>query len=163
MPYKNKRDKQIHNERYHAERLGISGTYVTLGNLKYPKYLDRVDPPYLSKTLKIGRKRVREFKTILPQEYSAVEGYEIELNRVEEKEIDVTIKKNGKPDTVIELTNYKKDSYISDKDAKRYLNEFNKHECKKILVVSYPQNLSGKWQSIFNQKGIEIRVMGYQA
>ena len=78
--------------------------------------------------------------------------------------MDVKIWKNGKLHTVMELTNYKKTSYLSKETAKRYKKSLNRHKnVKKMLIISYPSNISKKLRKEFQKNDIEIKEMGYQA
>jgi hypothetical protein len=125
-------------------------------------YLDEPDPSNLSLTYKIGRRRLREFKSVLLLEFPYQDGYHIWMNRVEGKGIDIKVWKNGQLVVVMELTNYGRNSVINDKTVKRYLDSFAKYECKKILVVSYNQNISAKNEKQLIMQGIDLTVVGHQ-
>lgn len=90
--------------------------------MQYPSYLDDPNPNLSHDSLAIGRRRVREYKNILLKQYSASMGYEVWINRVEGRGVDVKIKRNGIMDTVIELTNYSSSSYLSPKTKQTHCN-----------------------------------------
>ena len=163
MPFKNPKEKQQYNRNYHKKMLGKRGAYNTLCNVTYPIILDATEPLCTKNSFQIGRRRVREFKDLLPKEYPEGEGYKIWINRVEGRGIDVKIRRYGKTHTVMELTNYQKTSYLSRKTADRYLKTFRRYShANRILVVSFDENVAN-CRSDFVRIGVKIRVMNYQS
>jgi hypothetical protein len=128
------------------------------------------DLPVVITSWEVGLLRVNEWIPILKDAYPPSKGYSVYINPVYGVGVDVLVKKNGMPYTVIELTNYNKKSYLSFKDVKRYianLNYWDKYNAHKVLVVSFPENLKNKkqpdlWEQ-FPTNNISIKVMRYQA
>ena len=128
------------------------------------------DSGFCHDTYDIGARRVKEWISILEKAYGRNKLFCVYINPVDEVGVDVLITKNGIPYTVIELTNYGKNSYISYSDVQRYiksLNQWDKYGCFKVIVVSFARNLKHKnnprlWEE-FVKNNIGIKVMGYQA
>ena len=136
---------------------------ILLSNLTYPTYLDDT-PSTVNNSIEVGRRRVREFKGILPKRYPQAQGYEIWINRVEGRGIDVKIWKDNILDTVMELTNYDQISHMDKLTADRYLRNFKKYgEVKKIIIISYNGNIPTTKRNQFTNLGVTIEVMRYQA
>lgn len=117
-----------------------------------------------------GLLRVNEWIPILKETYHCSKGYSVYINPIDGIGVDILIRKNGMPYTVIELTNYGKTSYLSFKDVRRYVNNLNfwdKYNALKVIVISFPENLKHKKQpNIWEQfplNGISIKVMRCQA
>lgn len=121
-------------------------------------------------TWDIGRLRVNEWLPVLKQMYPQAMSYSVYINPIDEKGVDVLVRKDGMPHTVFELTNYSAHTYLSFKDANRYmsnLNEWDKYNAHKVIVVSFASNLKHKkkpdlWEE-FPKNNIGIKIMGHQA
>jgi len=121
-------------------------------------------------TWDIGRLRVNEWLPILKQMYPQAMGYSVYINPIDQEGVDVLVRKDGMPYTVFEFTNYSASTYLSFKDVNRYisnLNEWDKYNAHKVMVVSFASNLKHKkkpdlWEE-FPKNKIGIKVMGHQA
>lgn len=106
--------------------------------LKLPKNTKRKATYYnLKKAEKMILYLIRELK----RNYSTSKGYQIYVNEVVEKGIDILITKYNIPKIAIEVTNYSKGSYIPEKDINRYIKNLNEWSCKRRLVVTHISNL----------------------
>ena len=80
---------------------------------------------------------IREFK----RKYPSSKGYQVYVNEVVEKGIDMLITRYNIPRIALEVTNYSRDSYIPEKDINRYVKNLRKWECKRRLVITYTSNI----------------------
>jgi hypothetical protein len=118
---------------------------------------------YRSKLERIGLRRSDAFEKM----YKGL-GYFILKHPYNNTGIDMVVisTETGKIIEVLELTNYAyKWEYINGKKFDRYvitLNEFNFAGIKKILAVSFRQNLTMKQMETCKENSIEVKVMGYQ-
>lgn len=96
-------------------------------------------------------------------------SYKVWVNPATGRGVDIVVEKkvnsDYRPYIAYELTNYTRDSYISEKDIKRYIESLNRFHCKKVIVVSHKENLYNRktktnYRKMLEQNGIEIEIKG---
>lgn len=124
-----------------------------------------------SKTHRKGQKRVDEMIPELEKRYPNP-PYLILVNPVAGRGADIVVMKKEsftmlpyEPYHAFELTNEGKDSYIPDKDMKRYVKSLKEFKCKRTLVVSYQSNLWNQkrkrnYSDILARNKISVEVKG---
>lgn len=117
--------------------------------------------PKKRKSWLIGMRRVNQIL-----DYERKCGFRADATGIYSDGADILVYEGNMLVRVYEATNYKKpEYYIQQSKADRYKKNLTQYppSVKKILVVSYEENLSkvGGKQS-FEEEGIEVRIIGKQ-
>lgn len=136
----------------------------------------RLAPSYMAKWITQGKnpttygkglKGVMASIPILQRQYPSP-TYQVYINPVEGRGVDVLVMKNAIPYAVYEITNYDPRVYMNARTRNRYLTEFKKWECERYLVVSFLSSLKNKktrqnYSHMFKKLNVTIIPRGYTA
>jgi|YelNatPaOPRAMG01_1025707.scaffolds.fasta_scaffold114554_1 hypothetical protein len=135
----------------------------------YKKYIQQPKTDREATNFEKAQKRVDATIEELVKKYPEPE-YKIWVNPATGRGADIIVAKKKassryKPYIVYELTNYDRQSYISERDIKRYIETLKQFQCKKKLIVSYEENLYNKktktnYRNLLEDNGIEIEIKG---
>ncbi|MFX0135344.1 MAG: hypothetical protein ACFFDN_16990 [Candidatus Hodarchaeota archaeon] len=104
----------------------------------------------------VGLTRVRTIKKILEDI-----GFMVNTNKIQAPGIDMRVfDSHNNLLLVIEVTNWKKTSYMHPQKLNSMNGAFRKYNCKKLYIASFTNNFKTKRSQIDND--IEILVLGYQ-
>lgn len=91
--------------------------------------------------LRKGEKMILLMIDDLRKKFPLSKGYQVLVNEVVEKGVDMLVIQYNTPVLALEVTNYSENSYIPLKDLQRYINNLTQWSCKRVLVVTYRSNL----------------------
>jgi len=146
-----RRSRRRHKKGYSVTYTYQGTTFVLADEFKQLKLPKNSKTKVSYYNLRKAEKMILYLIKDLKRKYPFSKGYQILVNEVVEKGIDILITRYNTPVVAIEVTNYSEDSYIPEKDIKRYIHNLAQWNCKRKLVITYKSNLYNRKKGYWYQ------------